>query len=169
MRDHQTSRFYMIDNQPYRGIDGFPHYAINHTGKIVHLTKGEVKTRQNASGYSVVSLLRDGINHPRLVHILILKHFDPSYDVEIQYRHLDGDKSNNHILNLSRYSVPFNAEAGECFETRAGVQVHPTGVVYPSLKKAAVATGAPRTRLFQMAHHHRSFVLNDIRFTQLFA
>lgn len=169
MRDHLTSRFYMIDDQPYRGIEGFPHYAINHTGKIVHLSKGEVKTRQNASGHSVVSLLRDGTNHSRLVHILIVKHFDPSFDVETRYTHLDGDKSNNHILNLSRYSVPFNAEAGESHETRTGVRVHPTGVVYPSLKKAAAATGAPRTRLFQMAHHHRSFVLNDIRFTQLFA
>ena len=169
MRDHPTSRFYMIDNQPYRGIDGFPHYAINHTGKIVHLTKGEVKPRKNASGYSVVSLLRDGINHPRLVHILILKHFDPSYDVETRYVHMDGDKSNNHILNLSHYSVPFNAEAGECFETRKGVKVHHTGVVYPSLKQAALATGAARTRLFAIAHHYRSFVIDDIRFTQLFA
>lgn len=169
MRDHLTSRFYMIDDQPYRGIDGFPHYAINHTGKIVHLTKGEVKTRQNASGYSVVSLLRDGINHPRLVHILILKHFDPSYDVETRYVHMDGDKSNNHILNLSRHFVPYNTEAGESYETRTGIKVHHTGLVYPNVKKAALETGAPKTRMFKYAHRYRSFVLSDMRFTLLFA
>lgn len=166
--NHET-KCYRINGLSYIPIDKFPNYVINHTGKIFRLTHGEVVPHESKSGYLVVNLHRDGSVHPRLIHRLILNHFDPSWNPETLNVHLDGDKHNNHIRNLSRRKIPLNKAKNEHLAARVGFKVDPTGKVYKSIRAAARETGVTASNISKNSEQYRSFVLNDIRFTQLFA
>ena len=163
------TKCYRINGLSYLPIEGFPDYIINHTGKIFHLSRGEVASHTNQTGYLVVYLHRDGGVHPRLIHRLILKHFDPTWDPETLSVHLDGDKDNNHIRNLSRRSIPFNRAKNERSSTRIGFKVDPTGEIYGTMVEAAAKTGVSMYDISSKAGRYRSFVLGNLRFTALFA
>lgn len=163
------SKCYRINGLSYIPIEGFPQYAINHTGKIAHIIHGEVEQHENVSGHLVVNLHRDGGVHPRLVHRLILEHFEPSWEPETWREHLDGDKTNNHICNLSHVKIPLNDDLWESSTTRRGFKLSPSGETCRTVLEASELTGISATDIAKQAASYRSFVLGNVRFTSLFA
>lgn len=57
------------------------------------------------TGYSVVSLCRDGEQISKRVHVLVAEAFLGKAPANMQTMHLDGDKENNKLSNL-RYGTP---------------------------------------------------------------
>lgn len=90
------------------GFEGF--YEVSNFGRVKSLDrvdkrgrfqKGKIKTQiNNGSGYMVVSLKKDGKQKMRSVHRLVADSFIPNPLHKPCVNHLDGDKSNNKVVNL---------------------------------------------------------------------
>jgi len=98
----------------FRVIPGYPRYAINEHGTVLSVCprNGRGKNRPwiNASqlnfvadtdGYHCINLYRDGRMQQIRVHALVLTIFVGPCPDGLQCRHLDGNKANNHVLNLT--------------------------------------------------------------------
>jgi len=96
----------------FRQIPGHPRYAINEHGVILSICRDamgadrewhEARTlcpTKDRRGYQRVALCRDSRRHPFQVHTLVLMTFVGPCPDGLQCRHLDGNPSNNHVLNL---------------------------------------------------------------------
>lgn len=109
MSDHKS-----IIPEGFREIPGYPRYAINQSGTILSICVGgyEDKTRlwsdakkinadTDKDGYPRVSLIHNGRRLTAKVHKLVLLTFVGQCPNGMQCRHLDGNKTNNHVLNLA--------------------------------------------------------------------
>ena len=105
----------------FRQIPGFPRYAISEEGVVLSVC-GHVKERtkpwskarrlktppNSRHGYCTVCLCRNGRIYNKRVHILVLTAFVGPRPDGMQSRHLDGDKTNNHLSNLKWGSAAQN-------------------------------------------------------------
>lgn len=99
----------------FRVIPGYPRYAINETGTVLSVCGrgGSVRTNRpwsdakhckqstNTGGYQFVTLRHDGRARPMPIHKLVLTTFVGPCPDGMECRHLDGNKVNNHVLNLA--------------------------------------------------------------------
>ena len=71
-------------------------------GSIVAVNECIRKQGKNHKGYSLVSLLKDGMHSTKVVHLLVWDHFGTKKrdGMIITVDHIDNDKSNNRIDNL---------------------------------------------------------------------
>jgi hypothetical protein len=88
--------------EDWRGIPSFPGYSVSHTGRVRNDDTGRMMSvGRNQFGIAMVGLTRNGIQHRRSVAVLVASTFlptmNPSFDTPIN---LDGDRGNNHVLNL---------------------------------------------------------------------
>lgn len=95
--------------EDWRPVVGFPDYAVSNLGRVVSY-KGkkprEMRGGRNQRGYRLVVLQSpDGKAVCRSVHRLVAAAFIGPLPEGMQTRHLDGDKNNNSVLNLS-YCTP---------------------------------------------------------------
>lgn len=74
----------------------------NHStiGKTRKVPSKKISEWHNHKGYSLVSLHRDAKKISTPVHILVAKAFIPNPDGKLEVNHKDGNKLNNHYLNL---------------------------------------------------------------------
>lgn len=91
-----------VDLSKYKQIDGFPNYVINKKGNIYSLPyKRFMKYQDHQEGCKMIQLSNLGDRKDYLVHRLVASYFlkreDPKHN---SIRHIDGDKTNNHIDNL---------------------------------------------------------------------
>lgn len=91
-----------VDLSKYKQIDGFPNYVINKKGNIYSLPyKRFMKYQDHQEGCKMIQLSNLGDRKDYLVHRLVASYFlkreDPKHN---SIRHIDGDKTNNHINNL---------------------------------------------------------------------
>lgn len=105
----------MNQQEQWRPVIGFDGYEVSNLGRIMsfrrhvrpYLMRGALKS---PDGYRMVQL-RDGISggRLRLVHCLVAEAFIGPRPEGSQVRHLDGDKSNNIVSNLTYGTASENA------------------------------------------------------------
>ncbi|QGR53809.1 putative intron HNH endonuclease [Moumouvirus maliensis] len=96
-----------VDLSEYKQIDGFPNYVINREGKIYSLPyKRFLKYQDHQEGCKMVQLTNLGNRKDYLIHRLVASYFLEREDENHNsIRHIDGDKTNNHIDNLEWCNV----------------------------------------------------------------
>lgn len=85
----------------YRDVPGFPGYRVGNDGSLWsqwRRLKGNVQSSRG--GYRNTTLRRDGKDHWRYVHSLVLLAFVGPRPDGMEARHLDGDPLNNRLSNL---------------------------------------------------------------------
>lgn len=163
-------KFFMMGGRAYQRINKFPMYGINHTGRVVHSKTGELlKTSKSQAGHLIVKLHKDSAIHNKLLHQLIVEHFDPTWDPTVHYLHQDGNKNNNHILNLTHEPIPLDAEKGEFNRAIVGVCVGFKGKVYPNYRQASKHISLRHPLPNHLVRTYKSFVYKGVRFTSIFA
>lgn len=82
-------------------IESFNRYTINEEGVVVNTETGKVlRTDLTSSGYRRVTLHQDGKVKRVTIHRLVAMHFVSNPEGKPMVNHLDGNKLNNHYLNL---------------------------------------------------------------------
>jgi hypothetical protein len=97
-----------MNSEEWRKIPDFPAYSISNHGRVrrdvggVGAVAGRIlKFNLMTSGYRCVQLWRDSKPHPRSVHRLVASVFLPeAEDSHTEVAHYDGNRLNNHVLNL---------------------------------------------------------------------
>jgi len=91
-----------ISPQYCKEIKNYKDYVINKDGKIFSLKNSVLKVliqSKNSSGFSTVSLYKNGNKKTFLVHKLVLQTFEPLYkNQKILFK--DGNKQNTNYYNL---------------------------------------------------------------------
>jgi hypothetical protein len=91
-------------SEAWRRIDGYPTYEVSSLGRVRNTRSSgrryEVKLWRN-NRYLAVSLYKDGERKTRPVHQLVLEAFRGSRPLGAVGRHLDDDRDNNVLGNLS--------------------------------------------------------------------
>lgn len=98
----------------FRQIQGFPRYAVNANGIVISICSRngrgkdrfwenatQVKPGKDKDGYHIVCLCNDGHKRTLKVHALVLSTFVGPCPDGMLCRHLDGNRTNNHISNLA--------------------------------------------------------------------
>lgn len=81
-------------------IKGYENYLINEKGEIFSKLSNKI-LRQNTNGnYLFVVLMKNGIQHKKKIHRLIVENFIKKVKNKNFVNHKDGNKLNNNILNL---------------------------------------------------------------------
>lgn len=82
-------------------IKNFPKYEVSSEGRIRNaITRRILKPGNNAKGYLIVTLYRDGNPYTKKIHRLVANTFyDGQFD-GLEVNHIDGNKTNNFIGNL---------------------------------------------------------------------
>ena len=91
--------------EEWRRIPGFPDYSVSTTGRVFSFrreTPRELAGSCNQRGYRMVQMrATDGSITLRTVHRLVALAFLGPPPDGMQIRHLDGDKANNSVANLT--------------------------------------------------------------------
>jgi hypothetical protein len=92
----------------YKDIPGFPGYRVGDDGNVQSnkrvIGDGQWHTLSKGlseCGYEQIHLYRDGKSYARTVHRLVLEAFVGPRPPKHECRHLDGDKVNNRLVNLT--------------------------------------------------------------------
>jgi len=88
----------------WKDVKGFEgHYQISSFGRVKSLKRGRELIMTNVEsnlGYLRVKLLKDGKEYPFPVHRLVGLNFLDIVNDKNEINHIDGNKKNNHLLNL---------------------------------------------------------------------
>ena len=88
----------------WKEIEGYEGlYEISNYGNIksYHKNKCTILGHYNTKkGYYRISLTKNRIRKPFLIHVLVAKAFIPNPENKSQVNHIDANKTNNHVINL---------------------------------------------------------------------
>lgn len=89
--------------EAWADIDGFPNYVVSSAGEVVNVKfRRSLNPRPNPHGGGLrVTLSREGRHQEFYVHQLVAAAFLDGYRPGLHIRHIDEDKANNHVHNLS--------------------------------------------------------------------
>lgn len=123
-------------------------------------------TETTKDNYQRIVLMKDGIKHRFMAHILVAKTFIPNPDNKPEVNHIDGNKSNNVVSNLEwvtasentlhairiglcnpYINIPSNSKAVKCLDTQE---------IFKSIHKAAIWLGVNTTSLSRSIKGNRS-------------
>lgn len=83
-------------------LEIFPTYAISSYGRVVNdKTDRECKTELDGQGYVLVHLYRKGKLYKAYLHKLVAMTFFRNYRTNVNPRHINGDKRDNSVRNLT--------------------------------------------------------------------
>jgi hypothetical protein len=83
-------------------LDWLPTYAISNYGRVVNDKTGhECRTELDRHGYVRVILYRKGKRKRAYLHKLVARAFFLNYRSNINPRHINGNKQDNTVLNLT--------------------------------------------------------------------
>lgn len=128
------------------GYEGL--YQVTEDGQVWSIRrKIFLKQQTDKDGYKCVNLYKDGTYKKFFVHRLVAMAFVPNPDDKLTVNHLDERKDNNHYTNLAWATMKEQNSHGTRSKRVAEANQRPvrcieTGVVYPSIKAAAEATGS---------------------------
>jgi len=86
-------------------IENFPDYMISDWGRVKSFKRYKdiilLKQGKGSNGYLQVDLCKNGKQHPKSIHRLVLEAFKPNEDLnKTECNHKDGNKENNYVENL---------------------------------------------------------------------
>ena len=82
-------------------IKNYPNYSITKDGKIINNKTNKIlKQTIDYYGYCKVALCNNGINRTVRVHRILAIAYLPNPENKCDVNHIDGNKSNNDLLNL---------------------------------------------------------------------
>jgi hypothetical protein len=90
--------------EEWREVPGFPDYQISSLGRLVslkHSRSRELRGYRDTGGYLTVDLHSAGARATRTIHRLIATTFIGPRPAGKEVRHLNGDKSDNRLSNLT--------------------------------------------------------------------
>ena len=130
-------------------IIGFPTYSVSDDGKVRNNKTGKILSPYtDSNGYPTVRLYRAGGSSAKRVHRLVAEAFIPNPLNLHDINHKDGNKNNNHKLNLEYCTHSHNMlhsyrvlGKGARNRERNGVLCVETSSVYPTVEAAAKAVG----------------------------
>ena len=126
-----------------KGLEGL--YAITEDGQIWSYRRQKfLKTFDNGQGYLSIVISIEGKKHRYKIHKLVAETFIPNPDNLPVIDHIDENKHNNSIENLRWVTHRENIlHSGNNLKPkpRRPIRCIETGVVYPSMTKAAAEYG----------------------------
>lgn len=132
-----------VDIVGYEGI-----YKVSKDGQVMNVRKNKtIKPWLNIYGYYSVRLHKGGNRRTAFVHRLIAQTFIPNPDNKSEVNHIDGNKLNNDISNLEWVSHRENIihSVDILNHQKRAVRCVETGIVYESIKAAALAVNGHKT------------------------
>lgn len=97
----------------WKDIEGYNgKYQVSNLGRVMHKTKGIMKTSSNSKGYHVIGLAKNGVKRHFFVHRLVAQTFIPNQNKHPQVNHIDEDKTNNRVDNLEWCTAKHNCNYG---------------------------------------------------------
>lgn len=105
----------MTDQEEWRPIPGFDGYEVSNLGRVMSYKTGKPRLRKicmNDDGYLHVGLSRDDGPITKKVQGLVMRAFAGPLPEGMHTRHLDGNKLNNALSNLS-YGTPVENAADQ--------------------------------------------------------
>jgi hypothetical protein len=143
-------------------LEFFPSYAVSNFGYVVNVHTDRIKAATaNRQGIAIVNLSQEGQQYCRSVTVLVADIFLPlpsraAFDTPIN---LDGDRFNNHIVNLawrprwfaSKYHAQFKKQSP--FRLRGVLEIVQTGEVFQTIRDCASEYGLLETDIVQAAHN----------------
>lgn len=142
-----------------RSIPGFSNYTINTEGGVYNwkLNKN-VRGRRRPNGAIKVSLSQDGRVRDVHVHVLVMEAFFGDYAPGVRIKHLDGDRSNNHVSNLRQDLLTYDYDEPMDIHSRKGrrVLVHQTGDIFRSPRELIEVLGVDSSSVYKVLNGERS-------------
>jgi hypothetical protein len=133
----------------WKNINEFPKYSVSDDGRVRNNSTNKLLTpHTDSNGYLSVSLYRNGKHFIKRIHRLVAEAFIPNPLNLHDINHKDGNKLNNHKLNLEYCTRSYNML--HSYRTlgkkphstdRNAVLCVETGMVYPTVEAAAKAVG----------------------------
>lgn len=87
--------------EEWRDVDGFPGYQVSDLGRMRGPRKDILKPVDGGQGYLKVTLSRNGVHTDKRINRLVASAFLPNPDNLPVVMHLDNDRANNHVGNLT--------------------------------------------------------------------
>lgn len=85
----------------WKEIKGYERYRVSDEGVVFSTISNQIKKSfKDKKGYMRVQAYKEGKPYTFKVHRLVAQHFIPNFDNKPQINHKDGDKTNNHWMNL---------------------------------------------------------------------
>lgn len=154
--------------KPVNGYEGL--YEVSNSGKVRSLRFRNIEGRAGIlreitlpSGYKYVNLHKDGVAKHHYLHRLVATAFIPNPNGLPEVNHRNENPGDNTLNNLewcsSQYNKNYGNRAIKMAETkkdrftgenavrRSPVVCEETGVIYPTMRKAAQAVGVTYTKI----------------------
>jgi len=90
-----------LTEEHFAAIPGYPNYQVSNYGRVVNSRGMELKPRTDALGYQNVALYNNRVRRDVVVHRLVAEVFFVDYDVNLEVKHKNEDKSDCSVLNLT--------------------------------------------------------------------
>lgn len=128
----------------------FNSYVISNWGRVASLRRDELlKPRLSEWGYLQVCLSQNGVQRWAYVHRLVAEAFVPGMEDGLEVNHIDGDKLDNHEINLEWVTKGENNTHAHKTGLNPGrgirIRVIETGEEFPSIQAAAQHVGITPT------------------------
>ena len=95
-----------MDNQQpsskieWRIVQEYDHYEVNELGQIRHRDRKILTPRANPGGYQYVNFKINGKGHNFAVNRIVANAFIPNPNHYLEVNHINGDKTDNRVVNL---------------------------------------------------------------------
>lgn len=132
----------------WKDIEGFEYYQVSTKGRIRSFIKGKepkiLKPYDNGYGYLYINLYKNNKMYAKRVHKLVAEAFIPNPEGKTEVNHINGNKTDNRLINLEWTSPSENKkhayETGLRFSNdildRPCIRLN-NGAIYPSINLAS--------------------------------